>query len=82
MKIEIVQFKYRPYRHQLHTYVYNHFLKVNCFIHRLKVFRSGALLVSSGGEFQVEIAKYRKVFSPKEVVATFGTRFREMGDSG
>ena len=30
----------------------------------------------------MKIAKYRKVFSPKVVVATFGTRFREIGDSG
>ena len=63
MKIEIVQLEYIPYRNQLHTYVYNYFLKVNCFIHHLKVFRSGALLVSSGRDFQVEIAKYLSVWS-------------------
>ena len=32
-------------------------LKINSFIYSLRVFRSGAFLVSSGREFQVEIAK-------------------------
>ena len=53
--------------------MYNYFLKVHCFIHRLEVLRSGALLVSSVREFQVEIDKYWKVLSPKVVVATLGT---------
>ena len=53
----------------------NHFLKVNCFIHRLKVLRSGALLVSSDRAFQVEIDRYWKVLSSKVVVtlSTLGT---------
>ena len=44
---------------QLHTHdIYNYFLKVNCFLRRLKVLRSVALLVASDRELQVEIAKY------------------------
>ena len=59
---------------QLHTHdIYNYFLKVNCFLHRLKVLRSVALLVASDRELQVEIAKYWKVLGPKVVVATLGT---------
>ena len=61
MEIEIVQLKYMPYRHQLHTHTYIYiqlfFIKSNCFTYRLKVFRSGAFLVSPGREFQVEISK-------------------------
>ena len=42
-----------------HTRIYIQlfFKKNNCFIYRLKVFRSGAFLISYGREFQVEIAK-------------------------
>lgn len=40
------------FRHQLN------FKKANCFMHSLKVSRSGTRVVSSGREYQVEIANY------------------------
>ena len=72
MKLEIVQLKYMLYKHQLHKLIYSYttifffffeslLLKLQfltALYIRTKVFRSGALLVSTGKEFQLEIAHH------------------------